>query len=325
MTHFMVGVPPGGDRPLSSPGGRSAAITVIAGVAGRCGAFGLAHATRALDPSDGATWQILERLRLQLHLHLQELRNGIDRPEHELVLQLDTIEEGLAAARALIAARAPVRADHRDKLERSLEVSRTRFLMGTKADALLELEERLGLERGRGLLRRRAVDIAVAIARRLVEQWQCAQQPELDLAVRQMGERLLHDARGVVQPHVDRVPTVSLLDARITVSPAPVAMRTRRHPSGALTRLADGLRRRVARVAASELVWSLETNSRLAIEDSLARLDAATDELELALVTRLEQLAETARGSLTCSRQARTRSGRDRELQRIDALTAELE
>jgi len=124
MTQFMVGVPPGeGDeRPLSSTGGRPAAIAALADLAERSGAQRIARAVRAPLVSDHE----LQRLCGRLDRHLRDCRDGFDRSDLELARRHEAIEQCVLAIQRLLAARALGVDEEREYLEQTLELERTK-------------------------------------------------------------------------------------------------------------------------------------------------------------------------------------------------------
>lgn len=272
------------------------------------------------------------RLGKRLRLHLHELRRALDRSDAELTRDLDAIASCIILTGHLLDDRARRPDPDRAKLERTLATERTKFLMSVKADARLRVTDAVAATSSDADLRRVALAVAESVGAQLVVAWRDRIGGVLTAAATAMGARLLGEARASFGPLLDWVPMFASVDAMVV--PVRGALRLRTDPEhltgGALTRLGDrmrlpgSVRRRAETLGAGSIVWLLETNSLVVVEEALAAYDRATRETERSLGCLLDQMFETAQVSLMTVRDAREDQAVREERARIDAWLARL-
>jgi hypothetical protein len=264
-------------------------------------------------------WQNLRQLCARLACHLHELQCALQRSTEEMHRRINAITVVRVLAETLIDQRARMPDARRERLLARLEVERTKFLMATKADALVALEARVAaLPHRRRKLREESAAIAHEIATdALADFWQRANATCVGPMVAQTAKELVDELVSALGDLVDALP----LSAMAGVERIWTGGFHREEDGGAGVRLAHPLARRarIEAAAREELVSALELGSRRLVKRIIADCDAARAAVEDRFCKLIDGVLEGVRVGTEIARAARV-DGSIRENQERIAL-----
>lgn len=268
--------------------------------------------------------------------------------EQEVAL-LRPIEESQARVEALRAAvagaeRSLEELGHRftavqERLARTFTEERDLFFNKALPDAQRELLEAIRAEQTTGSARRRrAIDLAIEVARRWLDRWRQEQEPRAETLYREAVERFVElanqfQASLASLPGLEALPrlsaeagfrTRSRLHYTEMLTVAPVALGKRLID---LLRTRSRRRRAIERDAAEYLARLLEVNSARIKNDFQDRVVESRRLLEKEIRDRLRELSASAERALASARHAQAAGAAAvrAELERIRALRSQIE
>jgi hypothetical protein len=277
-----------------------------------------------------------------VHRELDERRQALERPLVESQARMAALRRATARAEELLSELGARLSAEQSRISRILTDEQERFLAKAVPPASIELANALRSEPpAQGEYRRRALALAVEIARGWIDRWRQETQPEVEERYRKAAERFIELAVTVQAdiaqiPGLERLPAVgndSALPVRsrfqftemLTVAPESLGKR--------LLDLVGSYKGRVASVdrdAAQYLGQLLQVNGARIRNDFEERVLQSRRRLERDLRARLDAVAATAERSLQVA-EASHAAGRDavaaklEELQRIERDLASFE
>jgi hypothetical protein len=270
---------------------------------------------------------------------VDEQRGALLRPIEESETRVDRLRRAMGDAE-----RSLLDLGHRliaveERLYARFTEERDAFFSQALPQAQCELREAVRTEPAKGpALRRRAIEDAIAVARRWLDRWRQEQEPQAEALYREAVGRFV-ELVDHVQDALGRVPGLEGFP-RISVD-AGFRARSRFHYTEMLTvapssmgnwlldlvTLRDRRRRAIERDAGRYLERLMEVNSARVKNDFHARVIESRRSLETELRARLRELHASAARALERARQAQAAGSTavEAELERLETLRGQLE
>ncbi len=238
----------------------------------------------------------------RLRHHLFEHQRALGRSNHDMLARINALTIARVLAESVLDARARQPDAERERLVDSLFTERTKFLMGTKADALVAFEDRIvQMREPRHQLRWVAAVAAREIVVELLARLWERMRSKAERPVAALSKRLLADLDMSLSDLDETVP----LDAMAGVDLSPIRGFRRDlacpPPSGMIAQLADRMglasRRRIESAARDDVVDSLDRGSRALV----ARVLEDYDDTRAAIERRYCELIDGALQSVHCA------------------------
>jgi hypothetical protein len=289
-------------------------LDAFVALAAETGALRLAAEARRLRLDDAATDNrphVPQQRGLcrRLAYHLSQLQRALGRSDDECNGSINAISIVRVLVEIAIDERAHRSDDDRDELEAWLCRERTKFLMATKADAVVALRGRLTrMTRGRHELRRAGAAAVHETVGELLGGFRSRLRSETEKRLAMIAKRLLSDVEHSLGDLGEALPldTVAGLPLTIRAFTGPMQADPRR---SVLTSVADRMgvsnRHRIERAASDALVDGIERGTRRIVACVLRDYDDVRATLEHQLCEVIDGCLESANCAAQFSAHAR--------------------
>ncbi len=271
------------------------------------------------------------QLCLRLKNHLLEQQRALGRSPHQMMARINALTIARVLAESVLDARAGQPDLQQTQLAEWLALERTKFLMSTKADALVALDERLvQLREQRYDVRRLAAKAAHEISVDLIAKLWSRMRLEAEKVLAALSKRLLADLDSSLGDLGEAVP----LCATAGLELPPIRRDRRGHEwsaaAGVVSQIADRLgwasRKRIETASQDMLIDHLETRSQLVVTSVLDDYDDARSAMEYRCCELIDAARESAQVAADLSREAQAwgADGLDRARDRLAGWSARL-
>ncbi len=236
----------------------------------------------------------------RLRFHVDELQLALARSDADNAARTNAVVIARVLVEEVLEARFQQRDVERERFAERLGIERTKFLMSSRADALVALRDQLATQPRRSHAAIAARDIALDRLAAFSQRTQVESTRTLELATR----RLFSDLESSLGDLGETIPAAAMAGVQ--------RLRGWRRElgfastPGVLAQLADriGLRRTEV-VARDELVRMLDAGSLRVIESALADVDDARSAIELRFCELIDAALETVRVAARFAAEAR--------------------